>query len=234
MAEKKQSPEPIFPKETVESFSGDLLLINKVMKISLLLGEELRNWELKWGEERLQWRMERERLLERIAELEAKRERQSSWTKEEAAGAAGETMTKSERLREGIERPFSDQRWEEELENRRRCAKKLVIASMDVAIDKKKVVDMLRLKLGRKFEEGKVDERACGDGITRWHARLESVEEANKVLAEGTAIRRAFKIKVSPETTFIQRQTRLIVEKRADAETSASKEARIKTESPWI
>lgn len=146
-----------------------------------------------------------------------------------AAGASGEVMKRCEKQSEGSEFPINEQRWEEELEERRRVAKKIVIASMDMRIDKKKVIEMLRQKLGRKIEEVKVEQRAYGDGITRWHAKLESTEEAKRILAEEAAIRREHKIKVSPESTYFQRQTRFIVERRADKERSACKEIKIKT-----
>lgn len=234
MAGNNQREEPIFPKETVESFSGDLLLINKVMQISLTMGERLRDWERRWSAERRAWGEERAKLNARIAELEESHVGNSAETNMAKAGHAGESMKKGEKLREGIDTPINEVRWEEELEERKRTAKKIVIASMDIKIDKKRVLEVLRQKLGRKMEEGRVEERACGDGITRWHAKLESADEAHKILVEEAALRREFKIKVSPESTYIQRQTRLIVEKRAEAEKMACKEAKVKTDSPWI
>lgn len=93
---------------------------------------------------------------------------------------------------------------------------------------------MLRQKLGRQIEEGRVEERACGDGIRRWHVKMETADEAHKILAEEASIRREFKIKVSPESTYSQRQTRLIVERRAEAERMARKESKVKTDSPWL
>lgn len=224
MAVSRQNFEPVFPRETVESFSGNLLLINKVMKISLTMAESLRGWEKKWSEERRMWSEERTR-LKTLSE-------KSKESQEGVVSSSEDTMKKVEKPREGIDTPISEGRWEEELEIR--IARKIAIASMDVGIAKRNVLDMLKQMLGRKMEEDKVVERACEDGITTWHARLESADEAKKILAEEAAIRREHKIEVSPESTFLQRQTRQIVERRADSERLARKQAKIKTDGAWL
>lgn len=234
MAENKQTYEPVFPRETVESFSGNLLLINKVMKISMTMAESLREWEAKWSEERRMWREERSSLLARIAVLEEKSREGNNESQEGAVGPTEATMKKEGRPREGVDMPISDARWEEEQEIRKRTACRIVIAPMVAGIEKRKVIDVLKQVLGRRVEEEKVEERACGDGIKRWHARLESAGEAKKALAEEAAIRREHKIKFSPETTFLQRQTRQTVERRAEEERMARRHAKVKTDGAWI
>lgn len=79
-----------------------------------------------------------------------------------------------------------------------------------------------------------MEERECGDRITRWYIRLDSVDEANKILADDPKIRRDYKLKVGPDSTFIQRQTKSIVEKRAEKEKAIRADTKIKTEGPWI
>lgn len=53
------------------------MLINKVMKVSLSMGEKLKGWEQRWSEERRIWKAEKAELLARIAELEEASVRQS-------------------------------------------------------------------------------------------------------------------------------------------------------------